>query len=667
MKKHLKSSLLLALSLCLLSVSAFAAKSKPQTLKSPDGRIVVTIDNFKYSVAADGVQMLSPSAISMTLVDGSVWGGNAQLVKAIRKSYDQTFTTPVYKKASVRDRYNELTLRYKAFDLVFRAYNEGVAYRFVSRNTHRIGVASEQAEFTFPGNWDAVVPYCRESDRTIEKQIECSFENTYSQFKLQDWDRTRAAFLPLVVGAPNGYKVAITEADLFNFPGLNVRKTDGSCTIEGFHACVPKEVRQGGHNMLQGVIRSSEDFIAKDCKPGCAFPWRVIQIAREDRELACSDLVYKLSTPPEARDWSWVKPGKVAWDWWNDWNIYGVDFKAGINNDTYKYYIDFAAEQGIEYVILDEGWAVNKQADLMQVIPEIDLEELCAYAAQKGVGLILWAGYWAVNRDMEGVFGHYSRMGIKGFKIDFMDRDDQDMVNFYTACAQMGAKYKMLIDFHGAYKPTGLHRTYPNVLNFEGVHGLEQMKWLENGTTQVDYDVTIPYLRMLAGPMDYTQGAMRNATAHNYRAVYSEPMSPGTRCRQLAEYVIFDAPLTMLCDAPSNYLKEPECTKYIAEIPTVWDETLVLGGRIGEFITMARRSGDTWYVGSMTDWNERDLTVELGFLPAGRYRAEIYRDGANANRAACDYARESLTVTAGDRIKVHMAPGGGWTAKIVKL
>ena len=663
MKKHFLLTLLL--SLCALS--AFAAKApKPQVLKSPDGRIAVSVDKFKYSVTADGVQMLAPSAISMTLEDGTVWGGGAPLVKALRKSVDETFDTPVYKKASVRNRYNELTLRYKAFDLVFRAYNEGVAYRFVSRSDKRVNVKAEQAEFTFPGNWDAVVPYCRESDRTIEKQIECSFENVYYNIKLQEWDKTRAAFLPLVVCAPNGYRVAITEADLFNFPGLNVRNLNGSTTIEGFHALLPKQVKQGGHNMLQGVILSHEDVIARDCKPQCEFPWRVIQVAREDKELACSDMVYKLAKAPEQRDWSWVKPGKVAWDWWNDWNLYGVDFKAGINNDTYKYYIDFASANGIEYVILDEGWAVNKQADLMQVVPEIDLEELCAYAKEKNVGLILWAGYWAVNRDMENVFLHFSRMGVKGFKIDFMDRDDQAMVNFYTACAEMGVKYKMMIDFHGAYKPTGLHRTYPNVINFEGVHGLEQMKWLEDGAQQVVYDVTIPFIRMLAGPMDYTQGAMRNATARNYHPVNSEPMSPGTRCRQLAEYVIFDAPFTMLCDSPSNYLQEPECTKYIAGIPTVWDETLVLNGKIGQFITMARRSGDTWYVGSMTDWTPRDMTVELGFLPAGRYSVEIFKDGANAHRAARDYAKEEAVVNPGDRLKVHLAPGGGWVAKIVK-
>ena len=549
---------------------------------------------------------------------------------------------------------------------MFRAYNEGVAYRFVSRSEKRVNVRAEQAEFTFPGNWDAVVPYCREFDRPIEKQIECSFENIYSFFKLNDWDKTRAAFLPLVVGAPNGYKIAITEADLFNYPGLDIRNLNSSTTLEGFHALAPKDVKQGGHNMLQGVILSRENLVAKDCKPGCSFPWRVLQIAREDKELACSDMVYKLSTPPAARDWSWVKPGKVAWDWWNDWNIYGVDFESGINNDTYKYYIDFASQKGIEYVILDEGWAVNKKADLMQIVPEIDLEELCAYAKEKNVGLILWAGYWAVNRDMENVFLHYSRMGVKGFKIDFMDRDDQDIVNFYTACAEMGAKYKMLVDFHGAYKPTGLHRTYPNVINFEGVHGLEQMKWGEDGKSQVVYDVTIPFIRMLAGPFDYTQGAMRNATLENYRPVNTEPMSPGTRCRQLAEYVIFDAPLTMLCDSPSNYLQEPECTQFIAEIPTVWDETLVLGGKIGEFVTMARRSGDTWYIGSMTDWTVRDITIELGFLPAGNYAVEIFRDGANAHRAARDYAKETRTVAPGDKIKVHLAPGGGWAAKLVK-
>jgi alpha-glucosidase len=353
-----------------------------------------------------------------------------------------------------------------------------------------------------------------------------------------------------------------------------------------------------------------------------------------------------------------VKPGKVAWDWWNDWNLYGVDFEAGINTETYKYYIDFASAHGIEYVILDEGWAVNLQADLMQVVPEIDLPALCRYADQKNVGLILWAGYWAFNRDMEGVCRHYSQMGIKGWKIDFMDRDDQPMVQFYEKAAATAAKYRMLCDFHGAYKPAGIQRTYPNVLNFEGIHGLENMKWSTAAVDQVTYDVTVPFTRYVAGPADYTQGAMHNATRRNYFPSNSEPMSQGTRCHQLAEYLIFDAPLTMLCDSPSNYMQEPECTDFIASIPTEWDETVALDGKIAEYVVIARRSGSTWYVGALGNWDARDLEVDLS--PLGIQHAEgiAFVDGANAHRAARDYRKVETSVH-GPLWKVHLASGGG--------
>ena len=377
-------------------------------------------------------------------------------------------------------------------------------------------------------------------------------------------------------------------------------------------------------------------------------------------------MVYKLATPNQLADISWIKPGKVAWDWWNDWNIRNVDFESGVNDETYKYYIDFAATHGIEYVILDEGWAVNKQADLFQVIPEINLKELVEYGKSKNVNLILWAGYWAFNRDIEGICKHYAEMGIKGFKVDFMDRDDQQMVDFYHRAAQIAAKYKLMLDFHGAYKPTGLQRTYPNVINFEGVHGLEQMKWSPASVDQVAYDVTIPFIRMVAGPMDYTQGAMRNATRSNYRPVNSEPMSQGTRVRQLAQYVIFEAPFNMLCDNPSNYMAEPECTQFIAEIPTVWDETVALNGEISKYVTIARRTGNQWYLGSMTNWDARTLEVDLSFLGTGNYKAEIFCDGVNAHRTAMDYRKDTVDVPANRKMTLKMAPGGGFVMKIMK-
>lgn len=343
-----------------------------------------------------------------------------------------------------------------------------------------------------------------------------------------------------------------------------------------------------------------------------------------------------------------------------------MDFKAGINNETYKYYIDFASTHGIAYVILDEGWAVNLQADLFQVIPEIDIQELVDYGKERGVGIILWAGYWAFNRDMEKVCKHYSEMGVKGFKVDFMDRDDQLMVNFHARAAETAARYDLMLDFHGTYKPTGLSRRWPNVVNYEGVHGLEQMKWRPKECDQVTYDVTVPFIRMAAGPMDYTQGAMRNAKKDNYRPVYDEPMSQGTRCRQLAEYVVFDSPLNMLCDSPSNYIAEAECTEFIAACPETWDESLGVNGEIGKYITIARRSGDAWYVGALTGWDERDLTIDLSFLGEGEWVLDIFQDGINADKAARDYKHTGAAVPADRKITVHLAPGGGWVAKITR-
>jgi alpha-glucosidase len=377
-------------------------------------------------------------------------------------------------------------------------------------------------------------------------------------------------------------------------------------------------------------------------------------------------MVYKLATPNQLSDISWIKPGKVAWDWWNDWNIYGVDFRAGINNDTYKYYIDFASKNGIEYVILDEGWAVNKKADLLQVIPEIDIQELVNYGKGKNVGIILWAGYHAFDRDMKNVVKHYADMGVKGFKVDFMDRDDQDLIDFLWRTAKTCAENKMLVDFHGICKPTGLQRTYPNIINYEGVHGLEQLKWQPKSDDMVKYDVCIPFIRQIAGPMDYTQGAMRNAIKNNYAPVYSEPMSQGTRCHQLATYVIFESPLNMLCDNPCEYEREQECTDFIAAIPTVWDETVPLDSKVGEYVSVARRHGNDWYIGSMTNWTRRDITLDLSFLPDGNYKVEVFKDGINADRAARDYKKEVINLPADKKLNIKLAPGGGYAANITK-
>ena len=631
---------------------AVAVQAKDYKVMSPDGRVCIDIQNnaeLSWSVSMDGQPLLSPAEISLTLENGTVFGKNMKVRKAIRKSVSQTLPAQNFKRSFVKDCYNELCLQAKEFSVVFRAYDDGAAYRFVTKKG--VTVASEQAAFNFPGDYNAWVPYVTSS----KDKFFSSFENRYENISLSDWNKDRIAFLPVTVSAAGGVKLCITETDLFNYPGMYLGNSDGDSCLEGVFAPYPKEIQQGGHNRLQGVVLSREDFIYKG-ETGESLPWRVVVIAKEDKDLVDNDLVWRLSAPAVEGDFSWVKPGKVAWDWWNDWNLSGVDFVTGVNNDTYKYYIDFAAANGIEYVILDEGWAVNGRADLFDVVPEIDLPMLSSYAIGKGVRLVLWAGYWAFNRDMEAVCEHYSKMGIAGWKIDFMDRDDQQMVAFYERAARTAAKYHQFVDFHGAFKPSGLLRKWPNVLNHEGVAGLENMKWAPRDYDQVTYDVTIPFVRLVAGPADYTQGAMRNAARGNYSPVNSEPMSQGTRCRQLAEYVVFDAPFTMLCDSPTNYEKEPECTSFIASIPTVWDETVALEGRIGEYVVIARRSGSKWYIAAMTDWNARDITIDL---PEGvASAATIWKDGINAHRNGQDYKKETVIVRDGS-IKVHLAPGGG--------
>lgn len=647
------------------------AKDVNYRVTSPDGHISATVmvgEDIRYSVSRNEQTLIAPSTISMNLSDGTVFGRNDKVRKTVRTSFDDTFSTVAYKKAEVRDNYNQILLNFKEFSLIFRAYDDGVAYRFVSnldkKKTYE--VISEQAEFNFGEDRQAFIPYVNSGANTVEGQYFNSFENTYTVQNLSQWRKDRLAFLPLVVAADDGVKILITEADLTNYPGMHVIGTGCSNSLKGTFAPYPKVIEQGGHNRLQGMVKERENFIAK-ASGDEVFPWRVIMVSTSDSQLAVNDMVWKLSPKQDAgTDYGWVKPGKVAWDWWNDWNLYGVDFKAGINNETYKYYIDFASTHGIAYVILDEGWAVNLQADLFQVIPEIDIQELVDYGKERGVGIILWAGYWAFNRDMDKVCRHYSEMGVKGFKVDFMDRDDQLMVNFHARAAETAARYDLMLDFHGTYKPTGLSRRWPNVVNYEGVHGLEQMKWRPNECDQVTYDVTVPFIRMAAGPMDYTQGAMRNASKSNYRPVYNEPMSQGTRCRQLAEYVVFDSPLNMLCDSPSNYIAEVECTEFIAACPETWDESLGVNGEIGKYITIARRSGDAWYVGALTNWDERDITLDLSFLGEGEWILDIFQDGPNAEKAARDYVHTTATVPADRKITVHLAPGGGWAAKITR-
>ena len=664
MKRMVKTLLPVLLAIAPLTVCA----QKVYELKDVSGKIQVNVrvndKNVEYAVLHEGDVMIDYSPVSMKLTDGAHFGVNPEVKKVSRRSVNEIIYPPVYKKKSIDDRFNELSIDFRGnYGMVFRAYEDGIAYRFVSRLKKPFTVESEQAVFRFPD--DPKVWVASPKGRMNEGKKDpfySSFQNTYTQTALSAWDKEQIAFLPVLAEGKNQKKICITEADLLDYPGMYVKRGEGS-SLEGIFAAYPKKVVDEVRG-LKGVVKSRESYIAR-AEGATVFPWRVVIVSKNDAELLCNDLVYKLATPARFTDFSWIKPGKVAWDWWNDWNVYHVDFRAGINNETYKYYIDFASRFGIEYVILDEGWSVPGKADLFQVIPEIDLEELIGYAKSRNVGLILWAGYRAFEKDMERVCKQYAAMGVKGFKIDFMDRDDQHVIEFNRKAAETGAKYKLLIDLHGTSKPTGLQRTYPNTINFEGVHGLEELKWAEPGTDQVVYDVTVPFIRMAAGPIDYTQGAMNNVMMKNFNAVYTEPMSQGTRCRQLALYVVFDSPVTMLCDAPTNYLKEEECTKFIAGIPTVWEQTLPVSAKVGEYIIMARRQENTWYIGGLTDWTARDVEVDLSFLGEGEFKAEIFKDGMNADRVGKDYKREVVRIPADKKLKLHMAPGGGFVMKVI--
>lgn len=656
--------------LCLFITAIHAEKILK--ISSPDKHIQATVsigEKVSYTVTYDNQIIIASSPLSMMLSTGEVWGKDAKLSKSKIISVKQEITSPLYKKDKVTDEYTGLDLNFrKQWGIKFRVYNDGVAYRFINNRKGEFTIQSEEVTYNFAKDFKATVPYVRldgvsEYDN-IERQFTNSFENTYITDKLSKLASNRLMFLPLIVDVENGKKVCITESDLESYPGLYLSTSKGNNSLNGISAPYPKRTEQGGHNMLQSRVREREHYIAK-VNGAREFPWRVAIITTEDKQLANSDMTYKLASPSRVTDVSWIKPGKVAWDWWNDWNIRGVDFESGVNNDTYKYYIDFASQNGLEYVILDEGWAVNGKADMMQVVKEINIKELVDYAAKKNVGIILWAGYYAFNRDMENICKYYSELGVKGFKVDFMDRDDQEITGFNYRAADMCAKYKMILDLHGMYKPAGLNRTYPNILNFEGVHGLEQMKWSPATTDMVTYDVSIPFIRMVAGPMDYTQGAMRNAAKGSYAPINSEPMSQGTRCRQLATYIVFESPLNMLCDNPSNYLQEPECLDFISKIPTVWDETIALDGKIGEYVVTARRSGNTWYIGGLTNWDARELTIDLSFLDkSSNYKATLFKDGRNAHRSGRDFRKEMISLKGDEPIKVHLAPGGGFALKI---
>ncbi|MGN0225045.1 MAG: glycoside hydrolase family 97 protein [Prevotella sp.] len=651
----------------LAAIAVTISYAKSYTVKSPDGQLTITVntgDKTTWSINHGETIVLLPSEIGMETSNGH-YGRKVRIKNAKSGKTDKTFNTGIYKKAEVRDNYHWLTINTaEGYAMTFRAYNDGAAYRFETTAAGNMIVKNETSEYHFDGDYKTFVPYVNDN-RGGEKWC-YSFESYYDEAPLSAMFADSLSITPLAVCLPNGMKAVIMDCGVEDYPGMYLVKGEGNSLTATFPQ-LPTNSMIGGYARLNLVPEKRADYIA-ECISGkgksVAFPWRTVLVTTSDSQLLDNDMAQRLAPECRIEDTSWIKPGKVAWDWWNNTNLTGVDFVAGMNTDTYKYYIDFASANALEYIIIDEGWSDSES--LMKLSDKIDLSTLVGYAESKDVGIILWSSWRNMIKDMESTMEHYSRMGIKGFKVDFFDRDDQEAVNSVYAIAKCAADNHLLLDLHGL-KPMGVQRAYPNIINFEGVKGLENSKWEPRTATgpvhdQPRYDVTAPYLRMLPGPMDYTPGAMTNATKDKFFGNNNHPMSQGTRVHQMAMYTIFEAPLQMLADSPTRYEKEQECTDFIAKVPTVFDETVALDGVLGEYIVMARRKGNVWYIAAMNNWTPRTVTIDISRLKGLGTKAVIFSDGVNAAKDASDYKRTETTIDPTTCMKVDLAPAGGWTA-----
>lgn len=626
--------------LTLLVTFVMNVSAKDYTIKSPDGQLQITIhanaDKLTWEIRHGATIVLTPSEIGL----------NGHLTKMSGK---------VVKNTAV--------IRNKWVSVEFRADNDAAAYRMRLLTKKPSVIKAETAEFNFDADYNAFIPYVNDN-RGGERWC-YSFESYYDEQPLSKMFKDSLAINPLAVRLPDNKLAVIADMDATDYPGMMLLR-HGTHHLRAAFAPYPLEEEIGGFNRLNLVPTKRADYIAK-FNGAAELPWRIVLVTTNDAQLLSANLPQRFGKKSQLTDTSWIKPGKVAWDWWNATMLTGVPFRAGMNTDTYRYYIDFAAKNGIEYIIIDEGWSTDESLR-SELNPDIDLLNLLPYAKQKGVGIILWTSWRNCINNTEEDFSYYAGLGVKGFKVDFFDRDDQLVMQSAWRIADCAARNHLLLDLHG-YRPTGIQTAYPNIVNFEGVKGLENSKWeprVGDGPlhNQPRYDVTAPYLRMLVGPMDYTPGAMTNATRAQFFGNNDHPMSQGTRAHQVAMYTIFDAPLQMMADSPTKYEREQPTTDFIRQIPTVFDEIKVIDGRIGEYIVLAKRKGSTWYLAAMTDWTPRDMEIPLNMLSAGTHNAEIFADGINADRDATDYCKLQQQVGKNDVIKIHLAPGGGWSAII---
>ena len=635
--------------------STLGTYAREFSVQSPDGALSATVSDtdgtLRLSLSRTGVTLMQPSAIGINGVSSIASKPKFTTVK------DET-VAPFYRQQSISSEGRQMDLRLSdGFGLQVRVYNQGIAYRFYTTNKKETIVETEKADYVFGQDTKGWFAYSENE----KNPLAMAFQNYYDETAISK-AKDRLIFLPLTLSVGN-VKVTLLESDLRSYPGMFMKASNDR--LSAVFAQYPKRM---DYHSWRGMsyVAERESFIAKTIGQR-TYPWRVFAVTTDDTQMPVNDLVYTLATPNQIGDTSWIRPGKVAWDWWSDWNLKGVDFKAGINTATYKYYIDFASKNHIPYIVLDEGWYDSNRADLMNHIPEVDLPELIRYGQTKGVDIVLWTVFNVLDEHLQEACEKYSSMGIKGFKVDFLDRNDQTAVEMAERIAVACARHHLMLDYHGYFAPTGMSRTYPNIINYEGVFGMEEVRWAKKTTDMPLYDVTFPYIRMMAGQVDYTPGALRNGTKKNWVECYENPVSFGTRCHQLACYVVHDTPFTMLSDTPTNYEREQPCVDIITSVPDVFERTIIPQGEMGKYIVTARTKGGNWYVGGMTNWDERDITLNFDFLaPDATYQCTLFCDGINANHNAEDYAVKVFDVNRSTQLPIHLASGGGFLMKVIK-
>ncbi|HEX3385164.1 MAG TPA: glycoside hydrolase family 97 protein, partial [Mucilaginibacter sp.] len=640
----------------LLTISCAAKSADTLSVFSPSGKISVKVwldKDIKYAVYERGTLILQPSEADMLLENGRGFSAGNRIRSSAKKSFSNVIISPVpEKRKKITDNYNILTITFsKPYKVEFRAYDDGVAYRFLTSFKDSITVQNEVAKFHFINASAAWFPAVHKRDDA--DVFHTSYEEQYPLTKLDSIAPGTIGYTPVLVNQPTGPKIAVVESDLDDYPGMFLGGT-GSFELDAKFAPYPLEEKLTGGEYPESIVTKRADYIAKT-KGTRSFPWRALMIADEDRQLPSNDLVYRLASPSRVGNADWVKPGKATDEWIVNVNLFNVPFRSGVNTASYKYYIDFAKRFGFDRIMMDAGW--SEATDLFKMNPNINMDTLAAYAKKEGIKLSMWTLSYALNRQLDSALDRFNKWGVDFIMTDFIDRDDQKTVNFYHRIAKACADHHIMIMYHGAYPPKGFNRTYPNNITREGVMGSEYNIWSDKVTPM--HDVTLPFTRMLAGSFDYEPGMLNNATQKGFRMIEGMPMSQGTRCHQLAMFVVYDNPMQIFAGNPSQAWLEPAFTELLGSLPTVWDQTNVLDGKVGEYIVTARQNGANWYVGGMSNWTTREIELKLDFLDDnGNYNATICKDGVNADRYPADYLISESTIKKGDTLKIKLAPGG---------